>query len=102
MAEQQLDPQLDDLRQFDSPEETAHKLPVGWLILFFGLIVWGVWYLWTYTPGLGGWSQAGDLEGGGASTGLNLLATIAFTAIPATVAIVLILAQRRKGKQQAP
>lgn len=100
MAEQQLDPQLDDLRQFDSPKETENKLPVGWLILFFGLIAWGVWYVWTFTPGLGGWSQAQDLEGGGASTGLNVLSTIAFTAIPATAAVVLILAQRRKGKKQ--
>ena len=62
MAEQQLDPQLDDLRQFDSPKETENKLPVGWLILFFGLIAWEPWYLWTFTPGLGGWSQAQDLE----------------------------------------
>jgi hypothetical protein len=101
MAEQQLDPNVDDLRQLDSPEETAHKLPVGWLLLFWGLIVWGAWYLWTFTPGLGGWSQAQDLEGGGASTGLNVLATIAFTAIPTTAAVVLVLSQRRKGKQQA-
>ena len=102
MAEQQLDPNLDDLRQLDSPKETENKLPVGWLILFFGLIAWGAWYLWTFTPGLGGWSQARDLEGGGASTGLNVLATIAFTAIPATAAVALILVQRRKGKKQAP
>ena len=33
--------------------------------------------------------------------GVNLLATIAFTAIPTTAAVVLILAQRRKGKKQA-
>ncbi len=102
MAEQQLDPNLDDLRQLDSPKETENKLPVGWLILFFGLIAWGAWYLWTFTPGLGGWSQARDLEGGGASTGLNVLATIAFTAIPATAAVALILVQRRKRKKQAP
>lgn len=102
MAEQQLDPNLDDLRQLDSPKETENKLPVGWLILFFGLVAWGAWYLWTFTPGLGGWSQARDLEGGGASTGLNVLATIAFTAIPATAAVALILVQRRKRKKQAP
>jgi hypothetical protein len=101
MTERQLDPQLDDLRQLDSPEESAHELPVGWLVLFFGLLAWGVWYLWSFTPALGGWSQTQDLEGGGATTGMNILATIAFTAIPTTAAIVLVLAQRRKGKRQA-
>jgi hypothetical protein len=38
-------------------KETARKLPAGWIILFWALIVWGVAYLWLYTPGLGGWSQ---------------------------------------------
>ena len=93
---------LDDSSGSSTREETENKLPVGWLILFFGLIAWGAWYLWTFTPGLGGWSQARDLEGGGASTGLNVLATIAFTAIPATAAVALILVQRRKRKKQAP
>lgn len=87
----------EDLSRFEA-KETAHKLPVGWLILFWGLIVWGAWYLWTYSPALGGWSQAQDLEGGGAGLGTNLLATIAFTAIPAAVALGLVLAQRRKRR----
>jgi hypothetical protein len=38
-------------------KETARKLPIGWLLLFWALIVWRVLYLWLYTPGLGGWSQ---------------------------------------------
>ncbi|WP_242336002.1 MULTISPECIES: cbb3-type cytochrome c oxidase N-terminal domain-containing protein [Anaeromyxobacter] len=103
MAErQQLDPQFDDdLSQLEAPKETANKLPVGWLVLFWGLVVWGVWYAWSFTPGLGGWSQAQDLEGGGASMGLNVLATLAFTVIPATAAVLLVAAQRRKGKKQA-
>jgi len=104
MAErQQIDSQLeDDLRAFESPEETAHELPVGWLVLFFGLVAWGLWYVWAFSPALGGWSQAQDLEGGGAPMSVNVLATIAFTAIPTTAAVVLILAQRRKGKKQEP
>ncbi|ABS25428.1 cbb3-type cytochrome c oxidase N-terminal domain-containing protein [Anaeromyxobacter sp. Fw109-5] len=104
MAERQhIDAQLeDDLHAFESPEETAHKLPVGWLVLFFGLIAWGVWYLWAFTPSLGGWSQAKELEGGATPMSVNVLVTIAFTAIPATAAVLLILAQRRKGKKQAP
>ena len=89
------EPEMDDLSKFEATE-TSRRLPVGWLLLFWGLIVWGAWYLWTYTPALGGWSQAQDLEGGGATLGTNLLATVAFTAIPAAVAVALVLAQRRK------
>jgi len=88
-------PELDDLSKFEA-KDTANKLPAGWLLLFWGLVVWGAFYLWRYTPGLGGWSQAQDLEGGGASSGTNLLATIAFTAIPTAVAIGIVLSQRRK------
>ena len=46
----------DNIESFES-KETSHKLPIGWLILFWGLILWGVFYLYTYTPSLGGWSQ---------------------------------------------
>jgi hypothetical protein len=51
----------------DSPEafeaqETARTLPVGWLVLFFGLIAWGAFYLWAYSPALGGWSQEAEYE----------------------------------------
>lgn len=90
-----VEPELDDLSKFEA-KETSRKLPAGWLLLFWGLIAWGAWYLWAFTPALGGWSQAQDLEGGGASTGANLLATIAFTAIPTGAAIALALAQRKK------
>jgi heme/copper-type cytochrome/quinol oxidase subunit 2 len=92
------EPELDDLSKFEAPE-TAHELPLGWVLLFWGLIVWGIWYLWAYTPALGGWSQAQDLEGGGASMGANVAATIAFTAIPTIVAIAIVLVQRKKGKR---
>ena len=88
-------PELDDLTRFEA-KDTAKKLPVGWLLLFLGLIVWGAYYLWTYSPALGGWSQHQDLEGGGASMGSNVLATIAFTAIPTIAAVAIVLSQRRK------
>jgi hypothetical protein len=88
-------PEIDDLSAFES-KETARKIPVGWALLFWGLVVWGAYYLWAYSPALGGWSQTQDLEGGGASTGTNVLATIAFTAIPTAVAIVLWLGQRKR------
>jgi hypothetical protein len=90
-------PESDDLSAFEA-KETSHRLPAGWLLLFWGLIVWGAWYLWTYSPALGGWSQARDAEGGGASMGTNLLATVAFTVIPAAVAVLLAVAQRRRRK----
>ena len=48
--------ELDNIEKFEA-KDTAKKLPVGWLILFWGLILWGVYYLYTYTPSLGGWSQ---------------------------------------------
>lgn len=91
------DPELDDPAVFEA-KETAHALPVGWRLLAWGLVVWGAWYLWTYTPALGGWSQAGDLDAPAASTATNVLATVAFTVIPTVAAILLVLAQRRKRR----
>ncbi|MBF0328774.1 MAG: hypothetical protein HQL10_06425 [Nitrospirae bacterium] len=52
---------IDKIEEFES-KETAHKLPVGWLMLFWGLIIWGAYYLYTYTPSLGGWSQEGQYQ----------------------------------------
>ncbi len=88
--------ELDDLSKFEA-KETSHRLPAGYLVLFFGLIAWGVWYLWTYSPWGGGWSQAKDLEGG-SSTGSNVFWTIAFTAIPALAALLIALAQKNRKK----
>jgi hypothetical protein len=90
-------PEMDDLSAFEA-KDTSHTIPVGWALLFWGLIVWGAWYLWTYSPALGGWSQVQDLAGDGASLGTNLLATVAFTAIPAAVAMVLVAVQRKRRR----
>lgn len=86
---------VDDIEAMEA-KETARKLPVGWLILFWGLVVWGAYYLYAYSPALGGWSQAQDLEGGGAAAGTHILATIAFTAIPTVAAILIWVGQRKK------
>jgi hypothetical protein len=90
-----IESELDDLAKFEA-KGTSRTVPSGWWLLFFGLVVWGAWYLWSFTPGLGGWSQAQDAEAGGASMGSNVLATIAFTAIPTAAAVGLWLAQRGK------
>jgi hypothetical protein len=84
-------PDLDDLSRFEA-KETSRKLPVGWLLLFWGLVAWGLWYVWTYR----GWRQADALDQAGASSGANILATVAFTVIPTVAAIALVLVQRRK------
>ncbi|HEX9402026.1 MAG TPA: hypothetical protein VF912_18090 [Anaeromyxobacter sp.] len=88
-------PEIENLSAFEA-KDTSRKIPVGFSLLFWGLIAWGAYYLWAYTPAFGGWQQAQDVEGGGAPLSSNLLATIAFTAIPTAVALGLTLVQRRK------
>jgi hypothetical protein len=50
---------VDDYDNFPCFEvkDSAKKLPVGWLILFWGLILWGIYYTAAYTPAVSGWSQ---------------------------------------------
>lgn len=51
-----MNEEFDNLESFNS-KETENKLPVGWLILFVGLVLWGVYYFINYTPAVSGWSQ---------------------------------------------
>ena len=94
--------ELPDTAEAMEAKETARVVPFGYWVLYFGLIAWGVWYAWNYMPGLGGWTQAGAYEqsldaAAAGATGTNILATIAFTAIPTTAAILLwVSASRRK------
>jgi len=37
--------------------EAHNKVPRGFLVLLFGLIAFGVYYIAAYTPGISGWSQ---------------------------------------------
>lgn len=53
--------ELDNIEDFEA-KETTHKLPIGWLILFWGLILFGIVYFIAYTPGIGGWSQSRAYE----------------------------------------
>ena len=48
--------EFDNINEFEA-KETSYKLPVGWLILFIGLILWGIYYFISYTPAISGWSQ---------------------------------------------
>jgi hypothetical protein len=47
---------FDNIHDFESGN-TSKKLPVGWLILFWGLILWGIYYTAAHTPAISGWSQ---------------------------------------------
>lgn len=42
--------------------ESHNKVPRGFLVLFFGLIAFGVYYIAAYTPGISGWSQYTSLS----------------------------------------
>jgi hypothetical protein len=46
----------DGAEAFES-KETSHQLPVGWVLLALGLIAWGLWYAWAYSPATTGWTQ---------------------------------------------
>jgi len=48
--------EIDNIEKFEA-KETSKRLPSGWLILFIGLIVWGIYYIAAYTPAISGWSQ---------------------------------------------
>ena len=51
--------ELDDLKEFlvEESVDAKRKIPVGWLILFWALILWGIYYFASYTPSISGWSQ---------------------------------------------
>ena len=92
------DQQLDDISQFEA-KQTSRTLPLGWLLLFWGLILWGAWYLWAYTPGLGGWSQEGDFQKvGEAASGATIFATVLFTTLATTAAVSIMFALSRSRK----
>ncbi len=80
-----------------TPIEGDRPVPLGWRLLFWGLIAFGAYYLWAYTPALGGWTQAGEVDGA-AGAGGSVFATILFTALAviAAGAILFALARRRR------
>jgi hypothetical protein len=99
--------ELPDTADALQAKETDSKIPMGWWLLFWGLIVWGVYYAWTYTPSLGGWSQEKAFQEStqaavtvAGETGTNIFATILFTALATLAAILLVVAaaRRKPGK----
>jgi len=53
--------ELDNIESFEA-KKTSRKMPVGWLILFWGLVLWGIFYFVAYSPAISGWSQAKAYE----------------------------------------
>lgn len=38
-------------------EDTKKKLPMGWVLFYIGIIIWGIYYSLSFTPEISGWSQ---------------------------------------------
>ena len=57
-------PNFDEQDDIDAMQrkDTAHKLPILWVIFYLSLIVWGVYYYISYTPSISGWTQDKALE----------------------------------------
>ena len=91
-----IDNELPDTAEAMEAKETENTLPVGWQVLFYGLIAWGVYYLWAYSPWSTGWTQAGELEKVNPEVGGNIFMTILFTALPTSAALLLWVLQRRR------
>lgn len=49
---------IDDMER----QDTKHKLPAGWLLLFIALHVFGIYYCIAYTPAITGWTQVMEYE----------------------------------------
>ncbi len=86
--------ELEDTAESLQAKETEHTVPVGIWVLFAGLIGWGIYYFFAYV----GWDQAEEVKGGGAGLGANITHTVAYTAIPAAVIILLAFAMRGRAK----
>ena len=91
-----MENEIPDTAEAMERKDTANTVPTGWLVLFFGLIAWGAWYLWSFSPWSTGWTQAGELKDVAPEVGGNIGMTVLFTALPTAAALVLFLMQRKK------
>lgn len=48
--------------EIEEREEGRKKMPIGMTVLFAGLIVFGLIYIYRYTPHTTGWTQTGQYE----------------------------------------
>ena len=89
--------ELPDSAEAMEAKDTAKRLPAGWLLLFFGLIAWGLYYLWAYSPWSTGWTQAKEYEAAQApAAATNVTHTVLYTALPALALLLLALAMARR------
>lgn len=44
------------------PQENHNGIPKGWLLFFFGVIIWLLWYIVSFTPAISGWSFYKNFE----------------------------------------
>ncbi len=49
------DDRIEDMER----QDTKTKMPLGWILLATGLLIWGAYYAVTYTPQISGWTQEG-------------------------------------------
>ena len=42
-------------------EKTERKIPIAWLALFFGLLIYGGIYIALFTPAFSGWTSEGEM-----------------------------------------
>lgn len=87
-----------DSQELDfTPVEGEKPVPVGWRVLFWGLVAFGAYYLWAYSPALSGWTQTRDLDAG-AGSGMNVFATVVFTALAVIAAVSIVFALSRRKR----
>ena len=90
--------ELPDTAEGLERKETAHVLPLGFILLYGGLVLWGIWYLYAFSPWSTGWTQAGELAAAAAPVESNIFMTILMTALPTLAAVGLFLMQRSRKR----
>ncbi len=93
-----MENELPDTAEGLERKETATAVPLGWKLLTIGLIAWGAWYLYSFSPWSTGWTQEAQLAAAPVEVGSNVFMTILFTALPTAAAIGLWLMQRAAKK----
>jgi hypothetical protein len=94
-----MENELPDTAEAMERKESAHAVPVGWFVLLIGLVAWGAWYLFAYSPWSSGWTQEGQLGAAPVEVGSNIFMTVLFTVLPTAAAVGLWLLQRAPGKK---